>query len=73
MLIVKGHRKLLDDELDKFMWDDTDAVFIKLYSVNGRDKWVVYSSDGSEIAEVDSREQAFVVARQNNFHPCSAH
>lgn len=73
MFILKNHRYLLDEDLDSFMWDDEYTAFIKFYSFEGKDKWIVYTSDGTKIAEVDSREQAFIVARQNDFQPCSAH
>lgn len=71
MYLTKADRMLLDESIDLFMWDDDDVAFVK-FSEN-EDEWIVYSSSGEEIATVENRDNAFVIAKQNGYIPCSAH
>ena len=50
-----------------------DAVFIKEDEYKGKFFWGIYNSDGERIAVTDDRECAFVIARQNDLNPRSAH
>lgn len=35
--------------------------------------WLIYAADGTKIAATDDRDFAFVMAKQNDFTPCSVH
>jgi hypothetical protein len=48
-------------------------VFIKPAKVSNSYVWRLYSADGKELAVADSRDMAFILARQNNFIPYSVH
>jgi len=49
------------------------AVFIKEDEYNGKVIWGIYDADGVRIAVTDDRECAFVIAKQNDLLPHSAH
>jgi hypothetical protein len=55
------------------VWGDVDAAYIKSEIVDGNEVWKVYASDGTELAATDSREFAFVIARQGDLEPKSVH
>jgi len=55
------------------VWDDEDVAFIKNGMHDGREMWLIYSSDGTKIAATDDRDFAFVMARQNDLQPQSVH
>lgn len=48
-------------------------VFIKKLFQNGKCLWGIYDAEGERLAVTDNRDVAFVVARQNDFVPCSLH
>ena len=54
-------------------WDDEHSAFIKYDIYDGKPMWLVYGADGEKIAATDSREFAFIVARQNDLEPHSVH
>ena len=61
-------------ELREFgMCEQDRTVFIKGDIRNGRCLWGIYDIEGNRIAMADSREFAFVAAKQNDFIPCSVH
>jgi hypothetical protein len=49
------------------------AVFIKEDEYNGKIYWGIYDADGVRIAVTDDRECAFMLAKQNDLLPQSAH
>ena len=54
-------------------WNDENVAFIKNSIVSNNEIWGVYNAEGTQLAVVDSRDFAFVVARQNNLNPRSVH
>ncbi len=54
-------------------WDDQEVVFVKGEEVAGTEIWRVYAADGTQLATTDSRDAAFVLARQNDLEPKSVH
>lgn len=56
-----------------YFWEDVDVAYIKNELVNNIEVWKIFSSDGLELAVADSRECAFILAKQNDFEPKSAH
>lgn len=40
---------------------------------DGKSMWLIYAADGTKIAATDDRDFAFVMAKQNDFTPCSVH
>ncbi|MDR1694910.1 MAG: DUF1150 domain-containing protein [Lactobacillaceae bacterium] len=73
MFITKNHNIIVDEEIDTLMWDDENSAFVKFDADKNKNKWSVYSSDGTKIAEADSKEQAFMFAKQNDYDPYIAH
>lgn len=55
------------------LWNDEDVVFVKCDKVSNSDVWRLFTSDGTELAVTDSRDLAFIVARQRDFIPLSVH
>lgn len=60
-------------EDEAFSWGDYDVAFIKNDIQDGKNMWQIYSADGTKLASTDNRDFAFVVAKQNNLEPKSAH
>ena len=54
-------------------WNDEHSAFIKYDTYEGRPMWLIYGADGEKIAATDSREFAFIVAKQNDLEPYSVH
>ena len=52
-------------------WNDRDVAFIKQDSQDGKPVWLIYASDGTKLATTESRDCAFLVAKQNNLLPQS--
>ena len=50
-----------------------NTVFIKEDLQNGKCFWGIYDAEGNRMAVTENRDCAFVVARQNDFEPCSVH
>ena len=58
---------------DLQLWDDDGCVFIKYDISEGQPMWLICDAGGEKIATAESREFAFIVARQNNLEPFSVH
>lgn len=54
-------------------WNDEDVAFVREEEYEGRKVWQVYSADGTLLAETESRNFAFILARQIDLVPQSAH
>lgn len=55
------------------LWNDDHSAFIKYDVYEGKPMWLIYDAEGEKIAATDSREFAFIVARQNDLDPHSVH
>lgn len=58
---------------DFYDWGNDEVAFIKYDLYNGSPMWSIYHADGTKIAVTDSREFAFVMAKQNDLLPQSVH
>ena len=54
-------------------WNDQDVAFVKSDKIENGEIWRVYTADGTPLAIADSRDFAFVLARQNDLEPQSVH
>lgn len=54
-------------------WNDEDVAFVKCDRVSNSDVWRLFAADGTELAVTDSRDLAFILARQHDFVPQSVH
>lgn len=54
-------------------WHDDKAAFIKHDLFEGKLMWMIYDAEGERIAATDDRDFAFIVAKQNDLTPYSAH
>ena len=59
--------------LPMLIWGDADVVFIKSGVVDGCEIWKIFGADGTELAIAESRDCAFLIARQNGMEPKSTH
>lgn len=59
------------DLSDCQLWSDDVSAFIKKDNKEG--VWLICDAMGEKLAVVSSRDEAFVVARQNELEPCSVH
>ena len=50
-----------------------DVAFVKSDKIENGEIWRVYTADGTPLAIADSRDFAFVLARQNDLEPQSVH
>lgn len=53
--------------------NDRSVVLIRSDRVSNNNVWRLYSPDGNEIAVTDSRDMAFILARQHNLMAYSVH
>lgn len=53
--------------------NDKDMAFVKCDKVSNSDVWRLFAADGTELAVTDSRDLAFILARQHDFVPQSVH
>ena len=63
----------LGREWKDLLWNDEDMAFVKCDRVPKSDVWRLYAADGTELAVTDSRDLAFILARQHDFVPQSVH
>ncbi len=49
------------------------VAFIKHDFIDGKSIWGIYDAEGMRLAATDSRDFAFVVAKQNDYVPYSVH
>ncbi|MBQ1612006.1 MAG: DUF1150 family protein [Alphaproteobacteria bacterium] len=49
------------------------TAFIKQERISGSNVWRLCADDGTELATTDSRDLAFILARQHNLVPYSVH
>lgn len=73
MTIATNCKRIFDEDFNVLMWDDESIAFVKLCVKGGKESWNIYSADGTKIAEASSREYAFIIAKQNDYLPCSVH
>ncbi len=59
--------------LELAAWNDDKAAFIKYDLYEGKPMWMIYDADGERVAATDNRDFAFIVAKQNDLIPYSAH
>jgi len=78
--MTQEKQKMLEDEMfqevvsPEFLdWGNDEVAFIKYDLYNGSPMWSIYHADGTKIAVTDSREFAFVMAKQNDLQPQSVH
>ena len=72
---------LPESEADLCSWNDEDVAFIKNDVHDGKSMWLIYAAGLNyllmavifKIAATDDRDFAFVMAKQNDFTPCSVH
>ena len=52
---------------------DQEVAFIKSDKISDNEVWKIYTADGTQLAIADSRDFAFILARQNDLDPKSVH
>ena len=67
------NEKVINFDMDIDALQDENIAFIKKDLYQGKMMWLICDSDGDKIAATDDRDFAFIVARQNDLHPLSAH
>lgn len=70
----KNIEELDNDTLAEWsFWNDENVAFIRPTLEDGKCMWSIFAADGEKIAMTDNRDFAFIVAKQNDYLPRSAH
>lgn len=75
--MINGAIKMIIDKLslltnpDFQIWNDEKLAFVKKDVYEGKSAWIIYDSSGEKIAATETKEFAFLVAKQNDLQPCS--
>ena len=74
-MLQENRRALLTEEDYEAMssWGDQEVAFIKSDKISDNEVWKIYTADGTQLAIADSRDFAFILARQNDLDPKSVH
>jgi hypothetical protein len=56
----------IDVSLKMQFWNNKETAFIKEEHCNGQLVWAIYNSLGEKLAETESKEFGFWLAKQNN-------
>ncbi|MFC1673722.1 DUF1150 family protein [Pseudomonadota bacterium] len=54
-------------------WGIEDVAYVKAVDGEGDDTYGIFAADGTELALVESREEAIVTIRQNELEALSVH
>ncbi len=74
-MLQENRRALLTEEDYEatLSWGDQEVAFIKSDKISDNEVWKIYTADGTQLAIADSRDFAFILARQNDLDPKSVH
>jgi len=61
-------------QADFAQWGVNEIAFVKATTTDeGAAAWAIHGADGTQLAVVGDRDQAFAVVRQNELEPVSVH
>ena len=54
-------------------WGIEDVAYVKPIDVDGEGAYGIFAADGTELAQMDNRDEAMVTIRQNDLEALSVH
>ena len=54
-------------------WGIEDVAYVKPVSTDGEHAYGIFAADGTELAQMDNRDEAIVTIRQNDLEALSVH
>lgn len=54
-------------------WGIEDVAYVKPIAAAGESSYGIFAADGTELAQVDNRDEAIVTIRQNDLEALSVH
>ena len=61
------------NQFDLASWGIEDVAYVKPVKVEGANVFGIFAADGTELATVEDREEAYVTIRQNDLEALSVH
>lgn len=60
-------------KFDLANWGIEDVAYVKPIHVDGEGAFGIFAADGTELAQMDNRDEAIVTIRQNDLEALSVH
>jgi len=60
-------------QFDLANWGIEDVAYVKPIYADGEDIYGIFAADGTELAQVENRDEAIVTIRQNDLEALSVH
>lgn len=60
-------------QFDLATWGIEDVAYVKPIYADGEDAYGIFAADGTELAQMESRDEAIVTIRQNDLEAMSVH
>lgn len=60
-------------QIDLANWGIEDVAYVKPIDVDGADAYGIFAADGTELAQMNNRDEAIVTVRQNDLEALSVH
>lgn len=60
-------------QFDLANWGIEDVAYVKPVEADGEEAYGIFAADGTELAQVDNRDEAIVTIRQNDLEAMSVH
>ena len=60
-------------QFDLANWGIEDVAYVKPIDVDGEGAYGIFAADGTELAQMDNRDEAIVTIRQNDLEALSVH
>ena len=54
-------------------WGIENVAYVKPIAIDGADAYGIFAADGTELAQMDNRDEAIVTIRQNDLEALSVH
>lgn len=60
-------------QFDLANWGIEDVAYVKPIAIDGAGAYGIFAADGTELAQMDNRDEAIVTIRQNDLEALSVH
>lgn len=71
--IDQNPNQRLSHKFDLAAWGIEDVAYVKPIFLEGEDAYGIFAADGTELAQVENRDEAIVTIRQNDLEAMSVH
>ncbi len=62
-----------EQPFDLASWGIEDVAYVKPVFLEGEDAYGIFAADGTELAQVENRDEAIITIRQNDLEAMSVH